>query len=753
MKTINNSLLLALTISIICCSSCSQVEKTIGTNKDNRENITTSGANYMLETVGGIKYYGKHRRNPKHHPAIKGDLFGFNNCQEAETYIKERILESLEASFAQQKMWYMQSLRNPNQYSPMGDNAPEASTASAQEKSGASDQNNGPSDFTTTNNQVEGVEEGDILKNDGTYIYTISQGEVHIVKSWPADQMSEVSVISTEAQAHTLLLAEKDLIVLAHPNFEEDKRCKNENFRMEQNYGYFCSYQQYDVSKNIVQIYNIENPAQPVLKNTYALSGIYNNIRRVGSSIRIVTQSYLDYYRTDLVTYIDTYQKRAVPSKASQANYILLSEKEFDSAVIDAMAKNEEAIKALHMEDLFNSGYWYSYGNSISEKKALVDFGDCRKIHAPSVPAELGLTQIATINIESGTFDLTSLLAYSNIIYASKENLYITTPFWNWFSWEQDTDATYVHQMNIAGTESSRYVGSGKIDGTIINQFAMDEYRGNLRIASTVNKLVSLDDAELMPWQRFSRNQYSQVTILKSDANHNLVVIGTSEKMGEDERIQSVRFFNERGFVVTFRNTDPLFTLDLSDPTKPSVVGGLVIPGFSSYLHMIDDHHIIGVGVSENWGLKISLFDVSNMKSPQEVDKFEIPGSSSEAQWDHKAFTWYPSHKLLALPVSSYTTSRYISNLRILSIDAENGINDSGSVTMSEMNVDAASPCAPYAWINSAAIQRSIFADDFVYAISTVGIKAVDLSNLSTPIPALSFTQKPETENFYCQYY
>lgn len=754
---LKNLRLLLITLCLLHVS-CDRVKTATGLVD---EETHKSQLNYMLETVGGVHYYGKHRQSTigetTNNATPRGDLFGFNDCTEVETYLKNRVLESLEANFAQQKFWHLENLKNlDRQYSEGApENSMPADSASTMEKSDASDSggsSSGPSDFTTTNNQVEGVEEGDFVKNDGKYIYTISQGDVHVSKSWPADQLEEVKVISVGGLAHTLLLTGSDLIVFAYPEFKEQARCQEQAFMNDSNYSYFCSYQQYDTSKNLVNVYDISIPEHATLKNSYALSGLFHNVRRVGNSIRVILQAYVNYYQSGITNYIDTYKNVELKNELSPAKYQMLSEEEFDLAVVSAMDKNEEIIATLSLGDLLSTDGWYSYQGNIQEKKSLLDFGDCRKIHAPSVPAPLGLTQIATINLKSGDLDLTTLLAYSNIIYSSQENLYLTTPVWNWFSWEQESDTTYIHKMNIADEDSSLYLGSGKIEGTIINQFALDEYQGNLRVASTINKIIKLDNEDLLPWQRFNWQQFSQVSILKEDSHRMLTIIGSTDKMGENETIQSVRFIKERGFIVTFRNTDPLFTVDLSNPENPEIIGELKIPGFSSYLHMIDDTHLIGVGMGESGGLKVSLFDVSDMARPAEADNFEIPGAYSDAQWNHKAFTWYASHKLLALPVVSYTSFRYSSELRILSIDSESGINDKGFITMSEMSMSGTNYCTPYWWMGQAQVQRSIFADDFVYAISYVGIKAVDLRNLNSPLAALSFELRDEQENYGCSY-
>ncbi len=180
---------------------------------------------------------------------------------------------------------------------------------------------------------------------------------------------------------------------------------------------------------------------------------------------------------------------------------------------------------------------------------------------------------------------------------------------------------------------------TGSIPGTPLNQFALDEYNGYLRVATTVGGT----------WGMFGRMGETANDIYVLNAN--MSVVGSLTGLGLDERIYSARFVKDRGYLVTFKQTDPFFVLDLSDPSKPEMKGELKIPGYSSYLHPVSDNLILGIG-SENWQVKLSLFDVSIAAKPAEVSKYILAENWTEAQNNHHAFLLDAKNQLFFLPGS-----------------------------------------------------------------------------------------------------
>jgi uncharacterized secreted protein with C-terminal beta-propeller domain len=222
--------------------------------------------------------------------------------------------------------------------------------------------------------------------------------------------------------------------------------------------------------------------------------------------------------------------------------------------------------------------------------------------------------------------NMTILMGGSSTMYVSMDNLYITYSTW------KEGQYTSIYRVSVDESELN-FEAKGSVPGYVLNQYSMDEYNGYFRIATT--------------WQNIT--QVNNVYVL----NMNMSVIGKLENLAESERIYSVRFMGDKSFMVTFRQIDPFFVLDLSNPTQPKVAGELKIPGYSSYLHLYDENHVIGLG-KEDSKVKLSLFDVSNVNDPKEIAKYTVEGdwTDSQALYDAKAFLFNREKQLLAIPIS-----------------------------------------------------------------------------------------------------
>ncbi len=254
--------------------------------------------------------------------------------------------------------------------------------------------------------------------------------------------------------------------------------------------------------------------------------------------------------------------------------------------------------------------------------------------------------------LNGGEVNSLSILGGGEEAYCSGDALYVARP-----NYDNDEGVyTDIYAFSLNGTEIA-YKASGAVRGDFLNQFSFDEYEGNLRVATTYYSYKHDVDV-------------SSIYVL----NKNLELIGSLEDIAYDEQVKSVRFMGDTGFIVTFRNTDPLFTLDLSDPTAPRVVGEVKLPGFSSYLHPVGEGLVVGLGYDgdeENAdfnSLKVSLFDVSDMKNPKEVDTFVLKNVSSAALYNHKAFIYYPEENLIGFPVEHYD-QRTVLSYKLLKIE------------------------------------------------------------------------------------
>ena len=223
--------------------------------------------------------------------------------------------------------------------------------------------------------------------------------------------------------------------------------------------------------------------------------------------------------------------------------------------------------------------------------------------------------------------NMTVLMGGASTMYVSLDNIYVTYP-----TWSEAGDYTSIYRISV-NKDALAFETKGSVPGYILNQYSMDEYNGNFRLATTSQK------------QQTSNNVYV--------LNMNLTVVGKLENLAITERIYSARFMGDKAYLVTFRQTDPFFVLDLSNPAEPRVAGELKIPGYSSYLHMYDENHVIGLGM-ENNTVKLSLFDVTNVNNPTEIARYIVQGdyTSSDALYEPKAFLFDKAKELLVIPVS-----------------------------------------------------------------------------------------------------
>ncbi len=670
----------------------------------------------------------------------------FQTCEEAENYFETRLIQQLRAQVAR-------DVENYKKYSQGGWNngvsnenrsaAPEAATSSAAD--GAANSKSTPTDYTTTNNQEAGVEEADIVKNTGTHIYQVSGRAVQIVKSWPVSEMASIAKIDIKGKPFELMLSDdQKLVILYHP---EGIYTRNFGYPYAETGAEIMT----DMAPNsripgetvtaidsnsvFVEVYDVKDPSKPALLDKYSLEGRFLQARRIGGTVRLVLQSYHAWPKG--FRYPSAYDDKYRGGVISVPDY--------NAKIYASLAAAEQKILE---QDL---GFWLSqesYVKVTAEGGAspILDLNGCSNIHAPEAPSDLNFTRVVSINLSNDSVKETVLMSSASQVYASQKSLYVVNPFHWYYEEKRDTDFSFVHQFDLTDENEAHYLGSGGIEGTPLNQFSMDEHEDHLRIAATVTQYAKVEPNNEMIWNR-QTNTVNRVYVMNLK-DKKLNIVGKTEDLAKGERIYSARFEGNRGFVVTFRQVDPLYTLDLSDPAQPKVVGELKIPGFSSYIHMMDEKHLLTVGQDADLngrvrGVKISIFDVSDMSKPSEVQSYSLgSGTWSEANWDHKAFTYFPSKKLLGIPVHGYTSSsgsqyNYFSKLMVLNVDPANAISEKGSINVGDL-VNLAGK-ESYWWYGAASVQRSIFADDFVYAISNIGIKAVNISDFDQAVAKLSY--------------
>ena len=364
-----------------------------------------------------------------------------------------------------------------------------------------------------------------------------------------------------------------------------------------------------------------------------------------------------------------------------------------------------------------------------------------------------GVTTIAAVNVEKDNQEPkyeTILLGATSNLYVSLNNIYVTSTVWS-----GNSEKTAIHRIRTSGGEIA-YEASGEIPGTVLNQFSMDEYQGFFRVATTTTSWGGFRTGVVAPGvgTDTSASKIAPIAPESISANHvyildmNLSIVSSLKDLAPGEQIYSARFMGNRGYIVTFKKVDPLFVIDLTNPYAPKVLGQLKITGYSDYLQPYDENHLLGIGKEAvaadegdfAWyqGVKISLFDVSDVENPKEIAKYEIGdrGTDSPVLSDHKALLFDKAKNLLVIPVLvaeingenyPYEYGDYVwQGAYVFDISIDGGLQLRGRIT----HYDDPSQVENY-YYGANSVQRSLYIDNVLYTISEAKIKMNSLEDLS----------------------
>ena len=603
----------------------------------------------------------------------------------------------------------------------------EDTEAGADDSSGGE---SGPTDYTTTNNQEEGVDEIDLVKTDGQYIYVAQDRALHIVDSWPITDAEKVSTLEIEGWSQGLFL-HGDTIVVASQVYDDEF--------------YGTKYTFVDISDR----------SNPVETRSIYIEGYQADARLIGDDMYFVLNHWLslpseawniawddslglpevDWTLTEAELEADMETKR------EQARSIL-------EPVIDAMVSSWDIDDMLPMiKD--------SAGSNTFEP-----LYDCTDIYRPNTVSQFNMLSLFHVDIEEDTTSSTGLMSNGWTVYASQDNLYVAqTSRWWWWGWGSMDLDTHIHKFELNPESEPEYAASGSVDGWIYDQFAMSEHNGHLRVAST----------ELDWWWGSNLDEEdigNNVTILQDVGNDLLREVGSVKGMAPGEQIMACRMMGDKGYVVTFEQTDPLFTIDLSDPLNPEVIGELHIPGFSTYLHPMDGDHLLSIGMAglddgTLTGMAVNIFDVTDFADPQLKFQYELTNpdagwSWSEALWEHHAFTYH--RDVLTIPAYRYNYTEdedgnysydYFSGAVSFGIDSDAGIFMLGEVDHHPLIADSEciyslnydyydeSVCDDWAWY--ANVRRNVYIEDNLFSISNYGVRITDLNDPTVSIKDVLF--------------
>gem|GEM_PF-1106145 len=494
-------------------------------------------------------------------------------------------------------------------------------------------------DFSGTTLQELGIDEPDIVKTDGDRILVVSNNEFIVVDT-REDQARIAGRVEfeIEGRATEMLIVENRALLFG----------QGWDFRNPRGGGV-----------SILIDVDFTTEAAPVVTAEMAVEGQYVSARLAGGVARVVVQS--NPNRLPFVYPYNGYGEET------------------------ALETNQRVVAESTLEDWLPTF-------SLDVAGEQIDSGlltDCDAVYTPSSFSGFGSLSVLSFDLTAPLGDgaATSIMASGDTVYASDKSMYIATN--NWFdpalnaeerALVRRTYSTSIHRFDVTEAMAT-YTASGSVRGHLLNQFSMSEHDDRLRVATTDGS----------PWDGSSE---SFVHVLETDADE-LVVVGSVGNMGRGERIRSVRYAGDIAYVVTFRQTDPFYTVDLSDPTDPVVRGELKITGYSGQLHPIGDNLVLGVGQEATaqgllLGAKVTLFDVSDLDDPVDLDTWTFYTAQTSAEWDHRAFLWWAPESLAVIPVSSWRND--FRGAIAFKVDRESGISEFGRISHApegDENLDA----------------------------------------------------------------
>lgn len=599
-------------------------------------------------------------------------------------------------------------------------------------------------DYSSTNIQVAGVDEADIIKTNGNYVYLLDYNDLYIIKAVPAGAASVVTKITFKSRPQEFYISGDRLVVFGYDN-QIYKDATYKTFKRQNSFTY-------------LKVFDISDPKNPKQVRDLNLEGSYSDSRVVGDYLYFITnnnQAYLEGEPT-LPRVLDgglvLSEKCGLSAKCYAPNvfYFDIPYQSYNFTSITAVnVKNaSEAISGSIFLLSGGQNLYVSPNNIyITYTEYLNEYDIERDVTIGLIKSRLSADNQNKISkIEVADDFILSDDEKKNKIYnlvqaylfglSTGERTALQTEIDTTLKKTLDEKAkemekTVIHKIAFSGQQLT-YKAKGQVSGHVLNQFSMDENNGYFRIATTKNQ----------SWSRLesaNKDSYNNVYVL----DDKLQTVGYLENLAVGERIYSTRFIGDRAYLVTYKQTDPLFAIDLKDPRAPKVLGELKIPGYSTYLHPYTDNLLLGFGrdteVSDtglviNKSLKLGLFDVTNPSAPKELDSF-VTGdkySDSIALYDHKAFLASSAKNLVSIPVvfrgGQYGNRVEFGGALVFNI-IDNKIKLRGRIDHSDggnySNQDYWSNISYY----DNSVKRSLYIDDALYTFSNKFLKINDLKS------------------------
>jgi uncharacterized secreted protein with C-terminal beta-propeller domain len=604
--------------------------------------------------------------------AMAGALQPFNTCDTVLQYFKDQAPEYLIERAGGSKA--ASRTANAGAAEPQPGRANDSSSTTTESA-------NQVPEHSTTNVQEAGIDEPDIVKTDGNRIVAVASAKVHLV-GLDGGKMTLRKTLPDPMVRNVFLSGERLLV------FSDQTVQSSEPGVPQPGLNWAGQHA-------VLTMYDISNLSDPKLIATLTIDGDVLDARLVGTQARVVTVSSPD---------VDA------PSPVYTSDGGISQESKDQLRAAIAKTNVDDWIPTYTLKD---------GAGAVVNKGRLVE---CGNLAHPKVFSGLDTVAVSSFDMGSAlqSRKTVGVIAGGQQIYATDTSTYVATTDWNR---DGSVAKTSLHKFVTAPSGSNTYKGSGEVSGSLLNQYAMSEYKGVLRVASTVS--------ERRGWVNSRQTTEGLVTTLQEEdgALRQLGQVGGLGRQ-DNESIKAVRFIEERGYVVTFRQSDPLYVLDLRNAAEPKVVGELKIPGYSGYLHPIGENQVLGVGQSGldqtinntppprtrggQIGVQFSLFDISDPASPRRIDTQTYGGGAAAAEFDPKAFLYWQSRNLIIAPTNlhgDYRGKGAFSGLVLLRVNA-NGLTELGRLATTEAN---------------GTVNRSLVIGDTVYMLSEHALQANNL--------------------------
>jgi uncharacterized secreted protein with C-terminal beta-propeller domain len=688
--------------------------------------------------------------NPVTTPPVTSDLKKFNSTADIEQYL-------------QNSMAVAQQNGNPSTQVP----ATGASTSvNGAQPATQGNQVQSTVAYSQTNVQVAGVDEPDIIKNDGTYIYTISGSSLVIIDAYPA---AGASVISTTALTDTPkdIFVNGDRLVLFTTSMETTGNALPPGSTQPASGPMIVAQPVgYSSPSTHAIVYDISDRKNPKVIKDYTIDGDYVDARMIASTVYMVTQEQIYPYDSNQVVvpalregtttiaqpdvwYFDNPESQYTFTTITSFDVVSGNEIDAETYLLGTgnilyVSPDAMYVSYQKYQPVIYEGQGVS-SNGIPPQPGVASGGmgssGSAGVSAPVIAPGSSSTGVSTsVNIaappSSVPPDFNTLTdAQRQAILVNLRNAEQQAIQLN----EADQTTTVIHKLALKdGTIT--YVAEGEVKGTLDNQYSMDEYNNNLRLATTSS--ISTSAGEYT---------YNNVYVLDGNMN----TTGSLTHIAEQESIYATRFIGDRLYMVTFNRIDPLFVIDLSTPATPKILGELTITGYSDYLYPYDTTHLIGIGkqtATSDWGgvstsgVQLALYDVSDVANPQQLAKVQIgdAGSDSAALTDPHAFLFDQAENLLVIPVAAVSSSQivkgdYYNNQQqvwygayVFGVTPETGFTLKGTVQ------HGTGTYGYYSYGSSPAdVTRSLYIGNVLYTMSAEQIKANSFDDINTTIATI----------------